>query len=287
MNNNQNNNNNIVKPTQVNLNNVNVDKSQDNFLNRERENIVSATIQANEAIDKDSAKTVNNEIKIKKNNPFVTALFVIIGLAVATVLSIGAITFIKNAENYGTDTNTTSTTTTVSKLQSQLNYLNNLNLVRKYQNAEYVLLLSPGSYDIVSNQNFYMLIKLGKTELVPKYGTYTINGNVVELTGTNVKSKKQLSVNENGLVMNNYILEKKDTEMKSYGYKDTTSAGVLIINGTPGNENALYIYSDTTTSHKSVKFTENDTSITLEDGTVFTKDGINIVNNGHTYNYIG
>lgn len=287
MNNNQNNNDNIVKPTQVNLNNVNVDQSQDNFLNRERENIVSATIQANEAIDKDSAKTVNNEIKIKKNNPFVTALFVVIGLAVATVLSIGAITFIKSAENYGTDTNTTTTTTTISKLQSQLNYLNNYNLVRKYQNAEYVLLLSPGSYDIVSNQNFYMLIQLGKTELVPEYGTYTINGNMVELTGTNVKSKKQLNVSETGLVLNNYVLEKKDTEMKSYGYKDTTSAGVLIINGTPGNENALYIYSDTNTSYKAVKFTEDGTSITIEDGTVFTKDGINVVNNGHTYNYIG
>lgn len=287
MNNNQNNNNNIVKPTQVNFNNANIDQSQDNFLNRERENIVSATIQANEAIDKDSAKTVNNEIKIKKNNPFVTALFVIIGLAVATVLSIGAIYFIKSAENYGTDTNKTTTTTTISRLQSQLNYLNNYSLVRKYQNAEYVLLLSPSSYDLVNNQNFYMLIQLGKTELVPEYGTYTINGNMLELTGTNVKCKKQLNVSENGLVMNNYVLEKKDTEMKSYGYKDTTSAGVLIINGTPGNESALFIYSDTKTSYKSVKFTENGTSITLEDGTIFTKDGINVINNGHTYNYIG
>ena len=67
MNNNENNNNNnIVKPIQVNTNNTNTNYSQDNFLNRERENIVSATIQANQSINKTEAKEVNNEIKIKK-----------------------------------------------------------------------------------------------------------------------------------------------------------------------------------------------------------------------------
>ena len=98
-NNNQNNNDNIVTPTQVNLNNVQVDPNQDNFLNRERENIVSATIQANQAIDKTQAKEVNNEFKIKKNNSLVATLIIGIGLIVAVVLGVGVVKLMKQAEN--------------------------------------------------------------------------------------------------------------------------------------------------------------------------------------------
>ena len=50
MNNQDNRENNIVNPELVDLNKIQVDK-QDNMLNRERSNIVSASIQANNAID--------------------------------------------------------------------------------------------------------------------------------------------------------------------------------------------------------------------------------------------
>ena len=40
------------------------------FINRERENIVKATIDANNSINEEQVKTVNNKIKVKKKNYF-------------------------------------------------------------------------------------------------------------------------------------------------------------------------------------------------------------------------
>ena len=76
MNNQDNRENNIVNPELVDLNKVQVE-NQDNMLNRERSNIVSASIQANNAIDEKKALDVNNEIKIKKVNPIVKILVII------------------------------------------------------------------------------------------------------------------------------------------------------------------------------------------------------------------
>ena len=168
-NNNQNNNDNIVTPTQVNLNNVQVDPNQDNFLNRERENIVSATIQANQAIDKTQAKEVNNEFKIKKNNSLVATLIIGVGLIVAVVLGLGVVKLMKEAENYGTQDQTTTTTTKLTAFEQSMQYLTNYSKVRKYQNTSYVLMLSPESFDMVANnawiditsQNVFFTLLIG------------------------------------------------------------------------------------------------------------------------------
>ena len=76
MNNQDNRENNIVNPELVDLNKVQVDK-QDNMLNRERSNIVSASIQANNAIDEKKALDVNNEINIIRVNRILIILVII------------------------------------------------------------------------------------------------------------------------------------------------------------------------------------------------------------------
>ena len=285
-NNNQNNNDNIVTPTQVNLNNVQVDQNQDNFLNRERENIVSATIQANQAIDKTQAKEVNNEFKIKKNNSLVATLIIGIGLIVAVVLGLGVVKLMKQAENYGTQD---QTTTKLTAFEQSMQYLTNYSKVRKYQNTSYVLMLSPESFDMVANKKYYMLLTTGDRALVrtPEIGTYEIVDKTVTLTNTQTNTVRTLNLVDGGLIMDNYVLEKKDTEMKSYVYQNTNESAILMINGTLYNEQALFISTNSlNTTFSYYKFTEDKDTITLENGTVFTKEGMNIVKDGKTYNYI-
>ena len=69
------------------------------FINRERENIVKATIDANNSINEEQVKTVNNKIKVKKKNYFLIALVVIICLALAIYLTYYGVFKIKNKSN--------------------------------------------------------------------------------------------------------------------------------------------------------------------------------------------
>ena len=158
--NNNNNNNNIVKPTPVDLNKVER-TNNDTFLNRERDNIVSATMQANQAIDKEAAKEVNNRYKIKKQGSYKNLFIVFICFFIAISLGLGALVLMKEAEYKYKQENSTTTTvpTTLSPLQREINYLTNTSRTRKYENSYYMLLLSPYGYDLVNNNNFYMLIK--------------------------------------------------------------------------------------------------------------------------------
>ena len=201
-NNNQNNNDKIVTPTQVNLHHVQVDPNQDNFLNRERENIVSATIQANQAIDKTQAKEVNNEFKIKKNSSLVATLIIGLGLIVAVVLGLGVVKLMKEAENYGTQDQTTTTTTKLTAFEQSMQYLTNYSKVRKYQNTSYVLMLSPESFDMVANKKYYMLLTTGDRALVrtPEIGTYEIVDKTVTLTNTQTNTVRTLNLVDGGLL---------------------------------------------------------------------------------------
>ena len=75
--------------------------------------------------------------------------------------------------------------------------------------------------------------------------------------------------------------------MKSYVYQNTNESAILMINGTLYNEQALFISTNSlNTTFSYYKFTEDKDTITLENGTVFTKEGMNIVKDGKTYNYI-
>ena len=291
MNNNENRNNNIVQPTRVNLNKVQMNNN-DTFLNRERDNIVSATIQANEAIDQEAAKEVNNEFKVKKTSSYKTAIFVFIALFLATTLSLSALVAMKKAEKKFSDSTSTTVTTTTRQTpeQIQLNYLKNTGKVRRYQNSNYILMLSPASFDLKNNETFYMLIRVVNdlnSKVEAEYGTYTItNDNNLELKGTNVKGIKTLNLNADGLVLDNYVLSKNDNEMKSYTYTKPTDKGILMVNGTPYNEHALYIKTDKNkTTYKAYTIEETKEFIKLSDGTSFFKDGMTIILDGITYTY--
>ena len=150
-------------------------------------------------------------------------------------------------------------------------------------------MLSPESFDMVANKKYYMLLTTGDRALVrtPEIGTYEIVDKTVTLTNTQTNTVRTLNLVDGGLIMDNYVLEKKDTEMKSYVYQNTNESAILMINGTLYNEQALFISTNSlNTTFSYYKFTEDKDTITLENGTVFTKEGMNIVKDGKTYNYI-
>lgn len=276
---------NIVTPEKVDLNKVQVNNN-DNMLNRERDNIVSATIQANRAIDKDKARNVNDSIKVKKMNPVVMFFSVTAVLLIAALFSVIVLQGVKKAMTFDDVSTSTTTTTKQSEKNIQIAYLNDFLKVRKYQSSTQVLLLSPKSYDMVNNKYFYMLITLGEKE--PKsieYGTYFVKGDTVKLEGHNEKTIKELSLTENGLTLNNDLLKKFDTEMKYYQYQGTSEKEILIINGTLYNEYALYITTNSSiTEYNIYDFEETKEYIKLENGYTFTKDGMNVLKDNKTYN---
>ena len=284
MNNNEENN--IVTPQKVDLTKVQVNNN-DNMLNRERDNIVSATIQANQAIDKEKAKNVNDSIKVKKINPIFMFFAVSAVIIVAAFLALIVLQGVRKAMTFGDVTTTTTTTTKQTELSIQLAYLNDFNIVRKYQSDTQVLLLSPKSYDMVTNKYFYILIGLGERNVTSvEYGTYFLKGDVVKLEEHKNKIIKEISVTEKGLTLNNDLLKKFDTEMKYYQYKGTNESELLLINGTLYNEYALYITTNKQeTKYNAYKFEETKEYIKLEDGTLFTKSGMDIVKDNKVYNF--
>lgn len=277
---------NIVTPEKVDLSKVQVNNN-DNMLNRERDNIVSATIQANRAIDKEKARNVNDSIKVKKMNPIIMFFAVSAVIIVAALLSLVVLQGVKKAMTFDDVTTTTTTTTKQTELSKQLAYLNDFNIVRKYQSEKQVLLLTPKSYDLSNNKYFYMLIGLGeKASTSIEFGTYYVKGDVVKLEEHNAKIIRELSVVDEGLSLNNEVMKKFDTEMKYYQYKGDNEAELLLINGTLYNEHAMYITSTKTgTKYNVYKFEETKEYIKLEDGTLFTKDGMNVKKENKTYNF--
>lgn len=71
-----------------------------------------------------------------------------------------------------------------------------------------------------------------------------------------------------------------DSEMKYYTFSNETNAELLIINATLNSEVAYYISSRGINSL--FKYTEDNNAISLENGEIFTKNGMDIVNNGLT-----
>lgn len=276
---------NIVTPEKVDLSKVQVNNN-DNMLNRERDNIVSATIQANRAIDKEKARSVNDSIKVKKMNPIIMFFAVTAVLLIAGLLSIIVLQGVKKAMTFDDVSTTTTTTTKQSAKNVQIAYLNDFAKVRKYQSATQVLMLSPKSYDMVNNKYFYMLITLGEKNIQAiEYGTYFVKGDTVKLEEHNAKTIKELALTEEGLVLNNNTLKKFDTEMKYYQYNETNEKEILIINGTLYNEYALYITTNASkTEYNIYKFEETKEYIKLENGVIFTKDGMNVTKDNKTYN---
>ena len=289
MNNNEFNNNNVNNNmdnnnlNNANMNNFNnqvvnnsvVNNQADTMLNRERDNIVAATIDANAAIDEKKALDVNNQIKQKKVNKFVIFLAVLFAIVIIIVAGFGIVKLTNKAMTYGDESTTTSTTTKQSEQSKFLSYLNDQTKIRKFQGDNYILVLCPSGLDLTSaKKDYYILLNISSNGLLnAKYGTYILNEGVLKL------DNQDISIGENAITYNNESLKIFDTEMKYYLYKDNTRSYLLYINGTLKNEQYFFIDSSTMTNVKLGSYTETLDSITLNDNTVFTK-----VNNDVTYN---
>lgn len=271
MNNNNQNNNNYVNPEKVDLNKANLNEASD-ILNRERTNIISATLQANNSINESEVKTVNNAIKVKKKNPFINALIILLCLVIG-----GALVFLltKYSIKYinGEKTSTT-TTTTIETLHSRVSaYLNNMESVRKFENSERIILLLPSNYDLVNNNNYYLSINRDSNSILnEEYGTYSINDDVLIFT----ESQEKFVITEGGISSGNSILNIFDSEYKYYYFNDGQSANLLLINGTLKAETSLYLTSNNSLTNVSIsRYVETLENITLNSGEVFIKSEFN------------
>lgn len=249
------NNENIVKPELVNLNKVPVG-NENPTLNQERANIVSASIQANKAIDEKKAKEVNNTIKNGKHNKAWYTLVVLFFLGVTAVCLFGVYSLSKYLMK-DTDESKTTTTTKISDLSHFLNYLKDGTKVRKYQSEHYILLLGKDNLDLNQKKNYYLLLQTGENGILNKKdGTYTISEDGVLLDGN------KYTFDEKGISYQGEVLASKDSEMKYYQYQDNEKSYFLLINGTIKGEYAQFIVSSTNqTQVMSGVYTETKDSI--------------------------
>lgn len=277
MNNNDKNQNNYVMPQNIDLDKVEVNNNQDNMLNRERDNIVSATIQVNQSVNEKKASTVNNQISIKKAHPFFRMLFVIFLLGIAIFLSYLVYKLASKAMNYDNNV-TTTTTTTTSPTNKISNYLNKTSKVRKFQSDDNIIILSPSGYDLYSNASYFMNLTTSENGILEYHtGTYTINGEQLTLKYAN-NQEKIYEVSSSGLVEGERKYQIFDTEMKYYSYKSEEETKLLIINGTLKNEFALFIESNASSVNTTaINYTETTENITLDNGLQFIKNG-NLLN---------
>lgn len=275
MNNENNNSNNYVAPKSVDLNNADLSKASD-ILNRERTNIVSATLQANSAINAEDAKVVNNAIKVKKKNPLINALIVIISLIVGGALIFFVLKYSKEFIDKGEEPTTTTTTTRLNMHTKVLNYLTDLSKVRKFETSSRILFLLPENFDLVNNSLYYFSIDKNEASVINQtYGTYTIVDEALVLD-----NNERFEITEGGISQNDIILNIYDDEYKYYYSKNEGYNSLLLINGTLKCETSLYLTSDTISTNIIMSsYQETQDSIILSNGTVFSKQDKVIVDN--------
>lgn len=238
------------------------------FINRERENIVKATIEANSNVNEEQVKKVNNKIKVKKKNYFLITLVVIICLTFAVYLTYYGVFKIKNKMDQITSTTTTITT----KENVVLSYLNK-DTVKKFKNESSILYILPKSYGIV------IKIDISNNELIrTSYGTYNIESENISI---NLNNENELyKITETGIEgIQSYKLD--DSEFKYYEYKDEKISEMVLVNGTLGLESTYMI--DTNHLINSFVYSENKESITLGDK-IFKKVGDSLIFDNKTYN---
>ncbi len=273
----------IVQPTSVNTTPV---SAQDTMLNRERENIVSATLQANEAIDETKARDVNDQIANKKMNPLKLGIIVVVILLLTGIITYFGYHIVKRIMTYD-DPITTEPTRSTRPANKVMTFLEK-NRVHKFESDQeftinnigydhYILLLAPNNTDLKDNNNYYLLIIGNEAGLNTESGTYTIENDTIKVGNYTLK------INDDHLYLDTYDLKLKimDTEMKYYTYNDEVNAYTLIINGTPKYEYALFIDSNLnrTNIYRS-SFIEDRENIRLEDDKLFLKSEVGVNYNG-------
>lgn len=277
--NNNNQNNNYVTPEKVDLTNVNVENNNNGTLNRERDNIVSATIQANASIDETSAKTVNNTIKVKKKNPALSLLVGVLFIAVACILAYFGYRLLEGYIKYD-DAKHTTTTTTTKKVNYFANYTYDLTKLRKFQNATSILILMPELKNGILR--YIYTEKDGNNIITEEEGTYNITDKTIYLTSDSF-TEKTLTIEESSLRNNEIKFSMYDQEYKYYVNKTDGIEGLLIVNATL-NETFAYLYDNNI--HEFSNYTETSTDITLNNGHVFVKSGTDLLINNITYSYV-
>ena len=260
--NNNQNNDNIVQPQLVDLTKVNV-TNDDNLLNRERDNIVSATIQANSAVDEQKAIDVNDQIHIEQG--FTKNKKITIGLIIAIVLVASLAIGVLISKVMNSDDSTTTKPIITGAITSFKDRILDGSKVRRVENDSYVMLLLPSKY------NKYMLLE--KTTGTYTTGVLSIDNDIKITDGAGTETT--LSIAENKLVYNGNMLSYSDGEYKYY----MNDSVILLINATMGQEKALYINNGQEVLDS---FVESDTAITLNNGTVFTKNGTDLTIDGIT-----
>ena len=185
------------------------------FLDRERENVQEATIEANNNVNEQKVNNVNNRIKVKKKNKFLSFLIILICLILAVSLTYYGVKYITKKMNNITQ----STTTTEPASDPAREYITDINKVRKLRSEKEIIYLLPAfsNYKVIS-------IDISNKELITnKYGTYNILSDGFEI--------------RYGNDVYNYVLTKKgvindidfiidDSEYKYY----TNNQDIILLN---------------------------------------------------------
>ena len=283
MNNNESNNNqqnNYVIPTQVNTN-TNPMPQQDNMLNRERANIVNATVMANENIDQKKSTEVNNRYNIKEKSLIQKFLTYVLLVMIVLVFMILAFKGLKKVGDQvmAEEETTTTVTTTQSAREHTFDYIDNMTSLRKFvgkvsNDLYYVLLLLPNGVEVHSPSTHHFVlvtIKDGKTITSVQDGTYRMVSGNLELITSDKRSlvyeigDKCLMSGENKLLID-------DDQMKMYEYNGSNEGKSLIVSTFSSLSFGILVESDiSVTTIYGNTCTEDSTQIILDGKDPFSK----------------
>lgn len=278
-NNNDNQNKNYVIPDKVDLSKVTVDKSNDGSLNRERDNIISASIQANQAIDEKRAKDVNNTIKVKKKNPIISLLVGLFFICLAGILTFFCFKLIKNYIKRD-DAKHTTTTTTTEKVNYFQKYAYDFGKMRKFQNDNTILILFPL---LASNEYHYIYASKDVSGILKtEEGTYNIQDKQIALIKSD-GTENIFYIGESNLSYGETSLSMYDQEFKYYINENEERNSLLVLNA---NVNASFAYYYDSSNNTFAEFTETQNDISLSNGYIFTKTGTTLEFNGLVYRYV-
>lgn len=215
-----------VTPTPVDTNGA--VEPTDSMLGRERDNIINATNQVNNSVNKDMIAETNSKYKIKKT-PFIVRFIAV----VLTVLLIFFVSFyaIKYSKKFIEAGNVTTTTTTSSLLDRSKEYWSK-NTVRRYvDNDGSIYMFVPKDYG-----GFVYNISSSVDGPTTIMGTY--DDKEVALTMDDIY---EIQISDKGLKLDDKELTISSGEFKYYTFKDDTTFAMLLINASSGLLQGVYI----------------------------------------------
>ena len=232
---------NVVKPTELNTRvvQVNTNTNRETILGRERANIVSATVQANNKLDKKKAEQINNKFNIEEKTQmqkFLTGVAIFMIIAIALILLFKGIKLLGDTAKSLTET-TTTTTTTQSPLNKNMAYVTSNTILRKFTDSSRVLILLPHGLCVdQQSKGLYIYTTITNDSLYSSKGTYRVIGGKMQL----VSDKNEImtfTINDDGLQSEDVLLKVNSNEVKYYARDNE----VLVVNGTVGKSFAAYV----------------------------------------------